>query len=244
MKNISQSQINLFKSCPYAYALRYIHKKEGIWWDPSIVEVGSRVHDAIDDYYRNHFLENATEEQIRDKVYEIIRNQWDTTLPADYLLKAYTCVCNFATFEYNNRKGRRRRPLTEVRIYSGGLMGIVDYLDLNKPKIVDFKTNTRAGVGYANNVQAVMYKRLVKEEYDIDLKYFTLQFLYPNEIRLIKFDDKMIKIQQDLEESVEKIRKAWEEMNFPKEPRTPKTCNGCQFNYYCGGLQKGENGEC
>ena len=181
MKNISQSQINLFRDCPYGYALRYIYKKEGIWFDPSIVEVGSRVHEAIDIYYRNHLLLNGPKEEIRDKVYNILRNQWDTTLSVEYLQKAYTCVCNFADFEYNNRKGRRGVPLTEVKIYSNGLMGIVDYLDLNKPKIVDFKTNTKAGVGYANKMQAAMYGILVKQEYDIELEDFTLQYLFPNE---------------------------------------------------------------
>jgi len=233
MKNVSQSQINLFRNCAHAYYLRYELKKEGIWFDPSVIEVGSRVHDAINIYYRNHLLLSGTEEEIRDKVYNILRNQWDTTLPPEYLQKAYTCVCNFAKFEYNNRKGRRGVPLTEVKIYSSGLMGIVDYLDLNKPKIVDFKTNTRAGVGYANKMQAVMYRILVKQEYDIDLTHFTLQFLFPNEIRLIKYDDKMLAIQRELEESVDKIKKAWKEMEFPKEPRTPKTCNGCQYSYYC-----------
>jgi len=237
MKNISQSQINLFRKCPYAYALRYIYKKEGIWFDPSIIEVGSRVHDAVDRYYRNHLQLNGSVEDIRNKVYEILRSEWDITLPVDYLTKAYTCVCNFAEFEYKNRKGRRGVPLTEVKIYSNGLMGIVDYLDLNQPKIVDFKTNTKAFVSYDYKMQAAMYKLLVKEEYDIDLTHFTLQFLYPNEIRQIKYDDKLLSIQRDIEDYVKKIQDAWKNMNFPKEPKTPKTCNSCQYSYYCGGIE-------
>jgi CRISPR/Cas system-associated exonuclease Cas4 (RecB family) len=235
--NISQSQINLFRKCPYAYALRYLYKKESIMFDPSIVEVGSRVHDAIDMYYRNYLLLNGTEEDIRNKVYEILRNQWDTTLSVDYLKKAYTCVCNFAKFENTMRKGRRGVPLTECKIYCNGLMGIVDYLDLNKPNIVDFKTNTKAGVGYDNKVQAVMYKMLVKQEYDIDLPYFTLQFLFPNETRVIKYEENVLQIQREIENSVEQIRKAWDTKNFPKEPRTPSTCNGCEYRFFCGGLE-------
>jgi len=237
MKNISQSQINLFRKCPYAYALRYIHNKEGIWFDPSIIEVGKRVHDAIDIYYRNYLLLDGSEEDIRDKTYQILRNDWDTTLPAEFLQKAYTCVCNFANFEYKNRKGRRGVPLTEVKIYSNGLMGIIDYLDLNKPKIVDFKTNTKAGVSYDYKMQAIMYKILVKDEYDIDLTHFTLQFLFPNEIRLIKYDEKMQKIQREIESYAEQIKKAWKTSNFPKEPRTSNTCKYCEYNFYCGGIE-------
>jgi len=237
IKNISQSQINLFKHCPYAYALRYIHKKEGIWFDPSIIEVGSRVHDAIDIYYKNYYLANGTEEQIKNQVYEILRNKWtDNSLPAKYLQKAYTCVCNFAKFEKHMLKGRRMKPLTEVKIYNDGLMGIVDYLDLNTPKIVDFKTNTRAGVGYNEKIQAVMYKILIKKEYDIDLPYFTLQYLFPGETRVVKYDNKVMEVEADLYNNIEYIKGAWDSKMFPKKPRTPKACNSCQYNYYCGGV--------
>jgi len=236
--NISQSQINLFGKCPYGYALRYLYKKEPIMFDPSIVEVGSRVHEAINTYYRNHLLLDGTEEQIKDKVYSVLRNDWDTTLPVEFLKKAYICISNFAKFEYSRKKGRRGVPLTETKIYSDGLMGIIDYLDLNNLDIVDFKTNTKASVSYDNKVQAVMYKMLVKEEYDIDLQHFTLQYLYTNEHRVVEYDKNIFKIEGYIKKIVKEIKNAWDTGEFPKNPKTPKMCNWCEYRYYC----KGGNG--
>jgi len=237
MRNISQSQINLFRSCPYAYALRYLYKKEGIWWDPSIIEVGSRVHDAIDIYYKQYYKTDCNEEDIKNIVYGILRNKWDTSLSAEYLKKAYDCICHFSSFAYNNIcRGNLEKPLTEVKIYSDGLMGIIDYVDLVNKKVIDFKTNTRAGISYENKMQAVMYKILVKDKFGIDVPYFTFQYLYPDEVRVVKYNEEVMKVRQDIDMYVNKIKEAWKTKTFPKEPRTPKTCNGCQFNYYCGGI--------
>lgn len=236
MKNISQSQINLYRSCPYAYALRYLYKKEQIMWDPSIMEVGRRVHDAIDNYYKYCFSPAFTEEEIRDEVYKILRAEWDVTLPPEFLKKAYTCVCNFSKFEFNNiKKGRISKPLTEVRIYNDGLMGIIDYLDLEKPTIIDFKTNTKAGLGQSSRLQAVMYKILVKGKFGLDIPYLTLQFLFPGESRVVKFDKKTLSTKEDIYKYKDKILNSWKTMNFPKEPRTPKACNWCGYKYYCEG---------
>jgi len=236
MKNISQSQINLFRSCPYAYALRYKFRKEAIMFDPSIIEVGKRVHNAIDNYYKYCYSFDTNEDEIRNRTYKILRAEWDTTLPPEFLSKAYTCICNFAKFEINNlNKGRISKPLTEVKIYHDGMMGIVDYLDLEKPSIVDFKTNTNAGVGQDSRIQAMMYKILISEEYKIDFSYFTLQFLFPGESRIVKFDEKTLETKEIILQTVKDIREAWAKDEFPKKPRTSKGCNWCSFKYYCGG---------
>lgn len=233
MKDISQSQINLFRMCPYAYALRYIHNKEAIMWDPSIFEVGSRVHKAIEIYY-NGTLKGENRCRIFEKVYQTLRKDWDTFLPATDLKKAYTCLEHFAEFEMNNiDKGRDVLPITECKIRVNGLYGIIDYLDLDNNKIIDFKTNTKAGISYANRMQAVMYKILVKEKFDIDIPYFTLQYLYPNETRIVKYDNKIDKIEKELYDYVEQIRESWRRKHFPKLPRTKGTCNSCGYKYYC-----------
>jgi len=235
--NISQSQINLYRSCPYAYALRYLYKKEGIWWDPSVVEVGKRVHDAIDAYYKHHYVIYNKPGDILKKVYEILRAEWDTTLPADYLAKAYVCLTNFAEFEMNNiNKGIKVKPLTEVHIHANGLYGIVDYIDLNRRKSIDWKTNTRAGIGWANRLQAVMYRKLIREHFKFEISYFTFQYLYVDEPRIVKFDKKTEQVEIEMYEYIEKIKEAWKTKNFPQEPRTPSACNSCQFHYYCGGI--------
>jgi len=234
---ISQSQINLFRSCPYAYALRYYFRREGIWWDPSVVEVGKRVHDAIDSFYKHHYTIYRNSGDILKEVYRILRHDWDTTLSAEYLKKAYTCLTNFAEFEMNNiNRGIQTKPLTEVHIHANGLYGIIDYVNLVNRKIIDWKTNTNAGISYENRMQAVMYRTLIREKFNFEIPYFTFQYLFPNEVRIVKFDKKTEEVEKEMYEFIDKIKRAWKEKDFPQEPRTPRTCNGCQFHYYCGGV--------
>ena len=116
MFDVSQSQINLFRMCPHAYELNYKYHKEPIRWDPSIFEVGSSVHDASDIYYKKYWTGERSEEEVRDLIYSILRNDWNTFLPAKSLAKAYKCICNLAKFEINNRYKGRTKPLTEIRI--------------------------------------------------------------------------------------------------------------------------------
>ena len=233
--NISQSQINLYRFCPYAYKLHYQDKQEGITFDPSVFEVGRRVHDSIDAYYGNHYHSNVVEQEVLYKVYNILRNDWDTTLPASYLKKAYQCLQNFAKFEINNiKEGITTKPLTEVKIPSNGLYGIVDYIDLTKPKVVDFKTNSYASVGYDNKMQATMYKILVKNRFNLKLDEFTFEFLYPGNTKTVRFAGKEFEeIEKELHSIKDKIQESWISSNFPKEPKTERTCNSCEYRYYC-----------
>lgn len=235
--DISQSQINLYRSCPYAYALRYLYKKEGIWWDPSIIEVGKRVHDAIDAYYKYKYDIYNNSGEILNTVYEILRADWETTLPAEFLRKAYVCLTNFAEWEMNNiNRGLKTKPLTEVHIHADGLYGIVDYIDLNRRKPIDWKTNTRAGISYGNRLQAVMYRKLIKDKFNFEISYFTFQYLYPDEVRIVKFDGKTEQVEKEMYEFIERIKESWKTKNFPKTPRTKRACGGCQFSYYCDGI--------
>jgi len=235
--DVSQSQINLFRKCPYAYYLRYEFKKQPIMFDPSVMEVGKKVHTAIERYYRDCFQTEASKDEILYNIYSILKLDWDVLLPADYLRKAYQCLKHFSEFEFNNiNNGNEVKPLSELKIKADGLYGIIDYFSPNKEKVIDFKTNTKAYIGYDNKMQAVMYKILIKQKFNIDINYFTLQFLYPGEVRTIKFDKKLEKIEEDLYDYVKKIEEAWRRNHFPKLPRTEKTCNGCDYKYYCGGV--------
>jgi len=236
MKSISQSQIGLYRSCPYAYYLKYHYHKEPIMFDPSIMEVGKRVHDVIDVYYRNYYNSETDEQKILDTSYGILRNQWDVTLPASFLKKAYTCLTNFAKFESQNaHNGFATKPLTEVKIYSGDLMGIIDYLDLTTPKAVDFKTNTKAGIYYDYKMQAVMYRKLIFEKFNTNIKTFHFEFLYTGETKDVYLDDlKLLEIEQDLLMYKDKIKDSWASMSFPKTPLV--SCKSCNFKYYCGGV--------
>ena len=236
MKYISQSQINLYRKCPYAYYLRYALKKESIFWNPTLFEVGSRVHDAIDVYYKNHYVSDATEEEVLNKVYGALRREWDVTLPAELLKKAYTCLCNFSSFEAHNNSKGRTKPFNECKIYVDDMMGIIDYVDLNSKTLVDFKTNGRAGLGYSYKMQAVMYRMLAKSKFNIDVDYFKFFFLYPNEWRTVKFGDGTTEVAEEMIDYKNKIKESWETGVFPKAPRT-KSCGSCEYKFYCDGVE-------
>jgi CRISPR/Cas system-associated exonuclease Cas4 (RecB family) len=125
--------------------------------------------------------------------------------------------------------------LTEVKIYSGDLMGIIDYLDLTTPKAVDFKTNTKAGIYYDYKMQAVMYRKLISEKFNTNIKTFHFEFLYTGETKDVYLDDlKLLDIEKDLIMYKDKIKDSWASMGFPKTPLT--NCKSCNFKYYCGGV--------
>lgn len=238
MRNISQSQINLYRNCPYAYYLQYVKHKQPIMFDPSVFEVGKRVHDAIDMYYKHHFRTDTNQEQILYDVYSLFRKSWDTTLPVEYLKKAYVCLQNFSVWEGNNLQDKLyTKPLTEVKIPANGFYGIVDYVDLAGKRYIDWKTNTRAGLGHSYKIQAVMYKILIEHKFNISLNNFTFQFLFLGEPRDINLKDKKLgEVENEIYNFRDKILESWKSGEFPKEPRTKNRCRSCSFNYYCGGI--------
>jgi len=234
MKSISQSQINLYKSCPHAYGLKYLDGHEPMFYDPAIMYVGKMVHDAADYYYKHCYTKNNDKATILSLSYRHLRDNWDTTLKVEYLKKAHQCLCNFAEFEAGNNHELVTKPITEIKIYANDIMGIVDYIDLNNQNAIDFKTNARASLGYSYKMQAVMYKLLIKHQFNIDLKKFRFQFLFVNDYRDVHFSNpKLQQIEQDLKSYVEQIKEAWTTLNFPKNPKTKNTCRWCNYRFYC-----------
>lgn len=207
-------------------------------WDPSIMEVGRRVHDAIDMYYKHHFRTDTNREQILYDVYSVLRKDWDTTLPVEYLKKAYVCLENFSGWESNNLQDKLyTKPLTEVKIPANGFYGIIDYINLKDKVFIDWKTNTRAGLGYSYKIQAVMYKLLIESEFKISVDEFKFLFLFVDDDRKIKLKSKKLAgVEKDIYDFRDKIMKSWKTGDFPKEPRT--SCRGCSYKYYCGGVEK------
>ena len=234
MRAISQSQINLYKSCPYSYKLKYVDGHEPMFYDPSIMYVGGAVHDAIDNYYKHCYTKDNDKAQILSLTYRYLRDNWDTTLPVEYLKKAYQCVCNFAEFEFNNQHELATKPLTEVKIYANDIMGIIDYVDLNNQVVIDWKTNAKASLGRSYKMQAIMYKKLMKYQFDVDIKKLRFQFLFVDEFRDVNFSNpKLLEIEHDLMLCKEQIKDAWRTLNFPKVPKAKNTCRWCNYRFYC-----------
>ena len=236
---ISQSQITLFRDCDYKYAMRYKYNKESIIWDPTIMDVGRYVHDACDDYYKKYWDPTRTEEEILYYSYECLKKRWDRWLKPELLLKAYKCMEGFAKFEIKNiNNGIVTQPETEMTIEVDGLLGIIDYMNVYPDRIraVEYKTGAKPTLGFYNKLQAVMYRRLIEKKYGIKIKEFEFEFPLPNETRIVKFDNKTDKVEKEMDDLINRIRKAWKKDVFVKKPRTPSGCKWCEYKYYCGGI--------
>jgi len=230
---ISQSQINIYRNCPYAYYLSYIKGYEPMGFDPTVMEVGRRVHDAIDIYYRNLFLANGKEDEIFNNVYSILRESWDHMLDVEYLKKAYICLKNFAKLEAEETKKKDYiKPLSELDLRHERFRGKIDRFDLVKMIAGDFKTNTNAVVSYDYKMQAAIYSYLIEKEFGQKIKYFVFYFLYPNETRIIKTDN-LKKILDNAKQYRNSITQSFEDNKFERKPRTKSTCKYCDYKFYC-----------
>jgi len=232
---VSQSQINIFRDCPYAYYLAYVKHYKPMIFKPDIMEVGSRVHDAIDIYYRNLFVEGSNKDEIFKSVYSVLRQSWDHMLDIEYLKKAYTCLKSFSEFEAKQIKNNGySKPLSELDLRHENFRGKIDRLELVSMIPGDFKTNTNAVVSYSYKMQAAIYSYLIEKEFGQKPKYFNFYFLYPNEIRTLKVEN-LKTILENAKQFRNQIIQAFDDDKFEKKPRTASTCRYCNYRYYCKG---------
>lgn len=230
-RGLSQSGISVYRYCPYAYKLHYIDLKQPIHFNPAVMDVGKYVHDVIDRYYQNYYLSEGTANDVLIKTYDILKNIWDITLPPEQFKKAYDCLINHSQWEEKNINGSiGTKPLTEVKIDSGDYFGLIDYVDLNNLKLIDYKTSTHPVLSYEYRMQAHIYRELFESKFNKTISHFYFFFLYPNEWRTVKYDsDKQRKVGKDVENFKELILNC----EFPKEPRTKSSCNNCEYKLYC-----------
>lgn len=228
---ISQSAISLYRYCPYAYYLRYKLRCEPMFWDRSAMDTGSYSHESIDKYYKFHFDVDIEKDYILANTYSELSKVWDRSLEIEEFQKAYQCLQNHSEWEYRNlQNGLITKPLTELKLCHKGYYGIIDYLHLDNFKPVDFKTGKYASLSYEYLMQAYVYKVLIDSEFGKNIENFYFFFLYPNEWRTVKFGtDKINKIGEE----VEKMKNDILEEKFPKEPRTNRGCENCDYKYYC-----------
>jgi len=126
--------------------------------------------------------------------------------------------------------------MTEVKIESDGLLGYIDYINLDTMQILDFKTNTKSSISYEYKIQFHMYRRLLKQKYNIDISEFTFLFLYTNEEKTITLTKSIKKIEDDLDMYINNIRSSWKTDTFEKKPRLKSSCKSCEYRFYCGGI--------
>jgi len=230
-RGISQSGLSLYRRCPFAYKLHYVDLAEPMFFSQDVLDVGRYVHDAIDEYYRHYYVSEGTVDDILIKSYGALKEQWDLTLPAEQLRKAYDCLLHHAEWEHKNiTNGIGTKPFTEVEINGEGLYGFIDYVDLQNHKVIDWKTNRYATLSYEYRMQAHVYRKLFESKFGEKLTHFYFFFLYPNQWRCVKFNDKK---QEEVGKEVESLLNDILECNFPKQPRTDKGCRTCNYRFYC-----------
>ena len=230
-----------FRNCPYAWYC-YLNRKDPMFFNHDVLDIGSYVHNAIDRYYKNHFSNERTKEQILIKVYDILKEIWDLTLPPDGLKKAYNCLENFSDWEYQNIIHGIESPITEIDVYADGFQGIIDYFNVMTETAIDWKTNTYPVLSHGYKMQSIIYKKLIQSKFNIDIKYFRIFFLYPNSWRIVKYEDPKIKeVEKEVNAIQEKMVNCYKSGNFPKEPKTPKQCKNCLYKFYCKVLDNDKN---
>ena len=231
---ISQSALTVFRDCPVAYNC-YKERKDAIFFNQSSLDTGGYVHEAIDTYYTNNYLTKGTSDDILSLTYSNLKNKWDITLPVEEFKKAYLSLQNHALWEAKNiSDGISSKPLTEVKIGEEGFYGIIDYIDLNNNKAIDWKTGRYPSLSFNYRVQAQIYKILFENKFNQELKNFYFFFLPVNEWRVVNFDkEKQMKVAEEVACLKQRIDKAINDSEFLKEPRTSGACKSCQYKLYC-----------
>ena len=234
MISLSQSGLNAFRNCPFSYKC-YRERKQGMFWDFDILDIGKHVHHGIEKYYKNHFDPDGKKDYILYYSYERFKEVWDFTFPPEYLTKAYNCLENHAIWEADRlKKEIGNCPLVEVETTQNGFHGIIDYVDLAKDKVIDWKTNSYAVLSHEYRIQASIYKILYDAKFDKELTHFYFFFLYPNEWRTVKYDsEKQNKVKEEVMKLKDAVEKCYDDGEFPKEPRTESMCKNCIYKWYC-----------
>lgn len=227
--------MNTYRNCPYAYKLHYLDRKKAIFWNPDVLDLGGLIHDVLDVYYKNYYISEGTTDDILNKSYGYLRGIWDTSYPVEYLQKARTCLENHADWEHSNIDGAiSTKPLTEVKINTEDYFGIIDYVDLENKKVIDWKTGAKPYLSYTYRMQAYVYKKLYEKQFDEKLSHFYFYFLYPNEWRTVKYDnEKQTKVNEETEKLKNDILNSIQDEVFEKNPRTKSGCKNCGYRLYC-----------
>ena len=231
---ISQTGLSIYRNCPFAFYC-YRSKKEPIFFNQDILDTGKYVHDALDRYYRQQYLTKGTMDDILAKTYENLSGSWDVTLPIDEFKKSYTCLQHHAKWEETQiNNGIAIQPLTEEHLKHDIFHGIIDYIDLPKNRVMDWKTNKSANISFEYKMQSYIYKLLYESKFKTDLKIFEFYFLYPDEIKVINFSSSgMSEAIQEVNQLRELIKKSYEQHDYPKQPKSETLCKNCQYRLYC-----------
>jgi len=195
---------------------------------PELFEVGSRVHDTINIYYEEFYKPSITLPKLQVLLYNILRKDWDYTLPIELLRKAKKCLDNFATFEITEMMRRNyEKPFSELAIYDKDLVGIIDYYHPDTKRVIDFKTSNSTTITRDYKVQASLYLYLVNSISTKKVEKFYFYFLPANKLVEVPLDENLV---EEVKNFVQKIQFSLENKHFPK---VETRCKNCPYRYYC-----------
>jgi len=231
---LSQSALTTFRDCPKAYSF-YKEKMQGMFWDFDVLDIGKYVHKALEDYYNISFLTEGTKEDVLAETYHWLKKCWDIKFPPEYLKKAYICLENHSEWEAKNiNNGMNTKPLVEVELTQNGFHGILDYVDLQNDKLIDWKTNKYPTLSHNYRIQASIYKELYEAKFNRKLSHFYFFFVYANQWRTVKYgNEKQNEVDKEVKELKIQVKECYNNEEFPRKPRTESMCKNCIYKWYC-----------
>lgn len=245
----SYSRLSAFENCPLQFKLSYIDRVEVEWEDTVEAFMGSRVHETLENLYRELMLSKHSS---LDDLLGFYRDKWDREwndnikiVREEYTQENYRDTGETCIGTYYNRYDPFNQTITidlekRLMIDLDGykFMGFIDRLAKKEDgcyEIHDYKASQHlpSKEQFENDRQLTLYQIGVQQLWDdvenIDLVWHYL--IHDQEIRINRTPDDLEKAKQQLIQTIQQIETAQEEDDFP--PKEGALCSWCAYHEYC-----------
>lgn len=231
---LSQGRIKTYEACPLKYKIQYV---VGAGMEPSsALSMGSSVHQALHQIYRQKLLDKMT----RESLAQILDKQWepegfrDIKEESDFKKRALEMLWRYVS-------DARRRPSKIIFLekgisgtlggYSvGGILDRVDEMEDGSYEIIDYKTGEREldDASAAQDIQARLYLVLTNQVWPGKVRRFTFYYLSSGNRVSVEYNTEM---EKDLIAQVQEAGEGIGDGAF--EPRPGPLCGWCDFFSIC-----------
>jgi len=226
--HISQSRINLFNFCPYAFYLYVIEEKKPIYSNQELIDLGAIIHKVIEFYYSIYPPRKQIDAKVRE-IYKVISNV--VKLPTDLYERGNYAITSFIAFEVKRRLQNDIQPHSEfaIEIDNGEYteIGILDFFNPDEQIVIDFKVG-KTNQTKERDLQMAFYHYLVEKKFNMQPKVYDF-YLMSNEMVEVKVTDSLRK---ELDDIKNRILHSVKTNSFEK---CKKNCSKCPFLLYCKG---------
>src|SRR3989344_2828349 len=244
----SHSKISTYEQCPYKYKLSYIDKiKVDI---PTTIEafMGSVVHQALEQLYKDKQYRKRISKATLLKFY---RELWERTYSSDILIVKNISAQNYQKMgeKYLSDYYEKYKPFEEITILGLETQDTLTLPDGNKYHVridkfgykddiyyvCDYKTNLsmKNQEEVDADRQLAMYSIWVKDKFKdakkVILKWHMLAF--NKEITSERNEEQLEKLQKEVITQIQEIEEATKENDFPTN--TTKLCDYCLYKSKC-----------